>query len=87
MRVMLAVHGYPPELDGGTERHVEGLATGLIARGHDVTVLAGTLEWRERLVESAQRTPVPLSSGTHTSTRPSARSELRAAPRRSLARM
>lgn len=43
MRVLLAVHGYPPELIGGTELAAERLARGLMARGHEVTVVAGSL--------------------------------------------
>jgi glycosyltransferase involved in cell wall biosynthesis len=54
MKILLAVHGYPPELGGGTERHVRGLAKGLAGRGHDVTVLAGTLEWSESLRRSSR---------------------------------
>ena len=44
LRVALAVHGYPPELAGGTERHVASFARELSERGHEVLVLAGTLE-------------------------------------------
>jgi glycosyltransferase involved in cell wall biosynthesis len=54
MKTLLAVHGYPPELEGGTERNIRALAGGLAGRGHDVTVLAGTLEWSERLRRSSQ---------------------------------
>jgi glycosyltransferase involved in cell wall biosynthesis len=43
MRIVLVAHGYPPELAGGTERTVQALARGLAARGHAVTVVAGTL--------------------------------------------
>jgi len=43
VRVLLALHGYPPELLGGTEAAVQGLARGLIARGHEVCVVAGSM--------------------------------------------
>ncbi|MCB9914255.1 MAG: glycosyltransferase [Planctomycetes bacterium] len=43
MKLLLAVHGYPPELVGGTELAAEGLARGLAAAGHDVTVVAASL--------------------------------------------
>jgi glycosyltransferase involved in cell wall biosynthesis len=44
MNLLLAVHGYPPELCGGTEISVRELARGLAGSGHSVTVVAGTLE-------------------------------------------
>ncbi|MSR62570.1 MAG: glycosyltransferase [Planctomycetes bacterium] len=43
MKVLLALHGYPPELVGGTESAVRELAHGLVAAGHEVVVVAGTL--------------------------------------------
>lgn len=54
MKVLLVVHGYPPELEGGTERHVQSLAQGLAAKGHEVVVLAGTLDWSPRLRRSSE---------------------------------
>ena len=45
MKVLLAVHGYPPELRGGTEHAVQGLARALAAAGHAVCVFAGSLDW------------------------------------------
>lgn len=44
MKVLLCVHGYPPELLGGTERSAQQLARGLAAAGHQVVVVAGSLE-------------------------------------------
>ena len=44
MKVLLCVHGYPPEQLGGTERSAQQLARGLVARGHEVVVVAGSLE-------------------------------------------
>ena len=43
MKVLLAAHGYPPELVGGTESAVRSLAHGLARHGHEVVVVAGTL--------------------------------------------
>jgi glycosyltransferase involved in cell wall biosynthesis len=55
MRIILLVHGFPPELAGGTERHVAALAKALAGRGHDVTVVAGTMATAERCrLESEQ---------------------------------
>ncbi len=48
MRVGLVVHGTPPELVGGTERLTADLARALAARGDDVCVFSGSIEWRER---------------------------------------
>jgi glycosyltransferase involved in cell wall biosynthesis len=44
--VLLAVHGYPPELVGGTESTVQELARGLSGLGHEVGVCAGSIDWR-----------------------------------------
>jgi len=44
VRILLALHGYPPELHGGTEHAVQTLARGLVERGHDVLVVAGTMK-------------------------------------------
>ena len=43
MKVALALHGYPPELLGGTESIVRALAHGLVREGHEVVVIAGTI--------------------------------------------
>jgi glycosyltransferase involved in cell wall biosynthesis len=40
MRILIAVHGYPPSARGGGERRAERVATGLARLGHDVRVLA-----------------------------------------------
>ncbi len=47
-RVGLVVHGFPPELVGGTERLVAASARGLAAAGLEVEVFSGSIEWRER---------------------------------------
>jgi glycosyltransferase involved in cell wall biosynthesis len=44
LKILLALHGYPPELVGGTESAVQALAHGLVRRGHDVVVVAGSLQ-------------------------------------------
>ncbi len=43
MKLALVLHGYPPELLGGTESAVRELAHGLAHAGHEVVVVAGTL--------------------------------------------
>lgn len=58
MRVGLVVHGQPPELVGGTERLVADLAAALAARGDDVSVFTGSIEWRP------EPAVVDLSPGT-----------------------
>ncbi len=45
MKVLFAVHGYPPECGGGTELYVRKLAKALVGRGHEVRVVAGSLQW------------------------------------------
>lgn len=46
MKIVEIVHGFPPELSSGTERVVEAMARGLLRRGHDVVVVAGSREKR-----------------------------------------
>jgi len=46
VRLLEIVHGLPPELVGGTEAYVAEIARGLAARGHEVSVLAGTFDTR-----------------------------------------
>ena len=45
MKIAIAVHGYPPELSGGTENSTQALARQLARRGHTVTVIAGSMAW------------------------------------------
>ncbi len=47
MRILQVVHGYPPELLGGTERTVQELARALLVAGVEVGVAAGSLDWRQ----------------------------------------
>jgi len=44
MKVLLALHGYPPELVGGTEKACQDLARGLAAQGVEVVVVAGSMQ-------------------------------------------
>lgn len=45
-RVLHVVHGFPPEVIGGTEAHVERLTLAQRAAGLDARVFAGSLEWK-----------------------------------------
>lgn len=54
MRILLALHGYPPELMGGTEAAVQSLARGLVARGHEVCVVAGSMQHGPELARSEE---------------------------------
>ncbi|HEV7641848.1 MAG TPA: glycosyltransferase [Gaiellaceae bacterium] len=54
MRVLLVVHGFPPEEESGTELYVAELARALVRAGHTVGVFAGShsargpvREWRQ----------------------------------------
>jgi glycosyltransferase involved in cell wall biosynthesis len=47
MKILLALHGYPPELVGGTENAVRELAHGLVRAGHEVVVVAGTMRYEQ----------------------------------------
>lgn len=59
MRVVLCVHGYPPELVGGTELLVRDLAHALARCGDRVTVVAGTLARSEGgVARREEREPV-----------------------------
>ncbi len=44
MKILQVLHGFPPELRGGTESAVEALARAMQAEGHDLTVLAGSMQ-------------------------------------------
>jgi glycosyltransferase involved in cell wall biosynthesis len=43
LKILVAVHAFPPETFGGTERTVEALARAFAAAGHEVAVVAGSL--------------------------------------------
>jgi glycosyltransferase involved in cell wall biosynthesis len=61
VKVLLAVHGYPPELVGGTELAVRRLAHALVRRGHTTVVFAGTLDWEKR--GTLEETHDPVAGG------------------------
>ena len=44
MKIAFVLHGFPPELSGGTERTVEALARAMMAQGHEVFVITGSLQ-------------------------------------------
>ena len=44
MKILHVAHGFPPETLGGTERGVESLARAMQQKGHDVAVVAGSLQ-------------------------------------------
>ncbi len=60
MKILVVTHAYPPEGCGGTERYAEATARGLLARGHDVVVFSGSLEWRPRF-ELERRVEGPVA--------------------------
>lgn len=59
MKVLFAVHGYPPELRGGTEGSTQALARSAAAHGIEVMVVAGSLEHGEEfsISEEVDRDP------------------------------
>jgi len=59
MRILITVHGLPPELRGGTEHAVESLAHALADRGHEVTLLAGSDRHAGRWHEEESQLPRP----------------------------
>ena len=63
MKIVEVVHGYPPEVIGGTERHVQGITEGLRDRGHELHVYAGSLEWMEKFtIELSDRDGYELAT-------------------------
>lgn len=44
MKILKIIHGFPPECSGGTESYVFRLAKALIGLGHEVEVLAGSMQ-------------------------------------------
>lgn len=61
MRILLASHGYPPDLVGGTEKAVQTVARGLVRAGHEVIVVAGTMQWQQGFRESRDEDVDPRS--------------------------
>lgn len=66
MKVALVLHGFPPELVGGTENSVQALARALVAAGHDVVVIAGSMEWEGGARTSTAADLDPLSGREYT---------------------
>lgn len=64
MKILLALHGYPPELLGGTESAVRELAHGLVRAGHEVVVVAGTLRYEQGFRRSLELDPVADGGAT-----------------------
>jgi len=63
MKIVQAVHGYPPEVVGGTERYVQRISNSLNGRGHDIHVFSGSLKWMEEFsVETENREGVSLTT-------------------------
>ena len=62
MKILFALHGYPPELMGGTESTVRAQARALVARGHEVVVVAGSMNWKEQF-ETSEDTDTDPTSG------------------------
>ncbi len=54
MKIVHAVHGYPPELIGGTELYVARLAREQAAAGHQVVAFSGSVDWREEFTVEEQ---------------------------------
>lgn len=60
-RVLHVVHGFPPEVIGGTEAHVERLALAQRDGGHDARVFSGSLEWRDHVaIEDGEHRGIPV---------------------------
>ena len=64
MKICLVAHGYPPELVGGTEKAVQGLAHGLARRGHEVVVVAGSMQFEGGFRVSTDSDRDPASGAT-----------------------
>lgn len=61
MKIVEFVHGFPPEVRGGTENYVSRLVAELAGRGHDVTVIAGSTRPRAGEDVTEDRSgPVPV---------------------------
>lgn len=71
MRILFAVHGYPPECTGGTELYVRKLAQELCARGHSLFVVSGSLKWfhqdkiTEEVIDQVPVTRIHRSDSFH----------------------
>jgi glycosyltransferase involved in cell wall biosynthesis len=62
VKILHVVHGYPPEVIGGTELYVARLVREQRRAGHEPHVFAGSLEWRKDLeVERGVVDDVPVT--------------------------
>lgn len=59
MKILQVLHGFPAELVGGTERAVDALARAQVRMGHEVTVVAGSLDWQRGFVLREDRDAGP----------------------------
>ncbi len=64
MKILIALHGYPPELHGGTELSVQAMARAL-ASAHEVVVVAGSTDWSEGFRVSESEDVCPLTQARH----------------------
>jgi len=71
VKILFAVHGYPPECGGGTELYVRRLAETLQKRGHAISVVSGSLQWfhtdrvSEERIEGVSVTKIHRSDPFH----------------------
>ena len=71
MRVLQIVHGYPPEFIAGTERYCEAVSRGLLKRGHECAVLAGSDRTAPRpTLELVEQDGLPVARYLRYSRRP-----------------
>ncbi len=62
MKILHVVHGFPPEVIGGTELYVRRLVDEQRARGHDVSVFTGSVDWKpEFTVERTTLGALPVT--------------------------
>ncbi|MDF1800242.1 MAG: glycosyltransferase, partial [Planctomycetota bacterium] len=66
MKIALVLHGFPPELVGGTENSVQALARAFVAIGHEVVVIAGSMQWEGGARTSTATDTDPASGRQYT---------------------
>lgn len=64
VKILIALHGYPPELHGGTELSVQAMARALAAV-HEVVVVAGSTDWSEGFRVSESEDVCPRTQARH----------------------
>ncbi|MBU0753600.1 MAG: glycosyltransferase, partial [Planctomycetes bacterium] len=63
MKIVEVVHGYPPEVVGGTERYVQKITESLRDRNHQLFVFSGSLNWMENFtVEAVEKQGYELTT-------------------------